>query len=50
VAGYEGSASSVAAAITGARVSERSLPVRWLVILGAAPPLESHTYAAVDPD
>jgi hypothetical protein len=32
-----------------ARVGEQSLPVRLLVILGAAPPLEKHTiYAALD--
>jgi p-hydroxybenzoate 3-monooxygenase len=49
VAGCEGSNSPVAAAMTGARVSEQSLPVRWLVILGAAPPLVNHTVYAAHP-
>ena len=35
--------------MTGGRVSEQSLPVRWLVILGAAPPLENHTIYAAHP-
>jgi p-hydroxybenzoate 3-monooxygenase len=48
-AGCEGSASPVAAAMTEARVSEQSLPVRLLVILGAAPPLENHTIYAAHP-
>jgi p-hydroxybenzoate 3-monooxygenase len=48
-AGCEGSNSPVAAAMTAARVSEQSLPVRWLVILGAAPPLEDHTIYAAHP-
>ena len=47
--GCEGSTSPVAAAITGTRVSEQSLPVRFLVILGAAPPLVSHTVYAAHP-
>ena len=47
--GCEGSRSPVAAAMTGTRVAERSLPVRWLVILGAAPPLEQHTIYAAHP-
>ncbi len=47
--GCEGSNSPVAAAMTGSRVSEQSLPVRWLVILGAAPPLENHTIYAAHP-
>jgi len=48
-AGCEGSASPVAAAITNARVSEQSLPVRLLVILGAAPPLQPHTIYSAHP-
>jgi p-hydroxybenzoate 3-monooxygenase len=48
-AGCEGSTSPVAAAMTGARVNEQSLPVRLLVILGAAPPLETHTIYAAHP-
>ena len=48
-AGCEGSTSPVAAAMTKARVSEQSLPVRLLVILGAAPPLEDHTIYAAHP-
>lgn len=47
--GCEGSNSRVAAAIAGARVSEQALPVRWMVILGAAPPLENHTVYAAHP-
>ncbi|MBV9383944.1 MAG: FAD-dependent monooxygenase [Streptosporangiaceae bacterium] len=47
--GCEGSRSPVAAAMTGARVSEQSLPVRWLVILGEAPPMEDHTIYAAHP-
>ncbi len=48
-AGCEGSTSPVAAAMTEGRVSEQSLPVRLLVILGAAPPLENHTIYAAHP-
>jgi len=48
-AGCEGSTSPVAAAMTKARVSEQALPVRLLVILGAAPPLENHTIYAAHP-
>jgi p-hydroxybenzoate 3-monooxygenase len=48
-AGCEGSVSPVAAAMTEARVNEQSLPVRLLVILGAAPPLENHTIYAAHP-
>jgi len=40
VVGCEGSKSPVAAAMSHARVSEQSLPVRWLIIIGSAPPLE----------
>ena len=47
--GCEGSNSPVATAMTMARVNEQSLPVRWLVILGAAPPLENHTIYAAHP-
>jgi p-hydroxybenzoate 3-monooxygenase len=47
--GCEGSRSSVAAAMTRARVAEQALPVRWLVVLGAAPPLERHTIYAAHP-
>ena len=47
--GCEGSKSPVAAAMTGARVSEQSLPARWLALLGAAPPLENHTIYAAHP-
>jgi p-hydroxybenzoate 3-monooxygenase len=48
-AGCEGPTSPVAAAMTKARVSEQALPVRLLVILGAAPPLENHTIYAAHP-
>ena len=47
--GCEGSRSPVAEAMTRARVADQSLPVRWLVILGAAPPLEHHTIYAAHP-
>ena len=47
--GCEGSRSPVAAAMTGSRVDEQELPVRWLVILAAAPPLEKHTIYAAHP-
>ncbi|HUL27103.1 MAG TPA: FAD-dependent monooxygenase [Streptosporangiaceae bacterium] len=47
--GCEGSRSPVAAAMDQVRVNEQSLPVRWLVILGAAPPLENHTIYAAHP-
>ena len=47
--GCEGSKSPVAAAMSQARIGEQSLPVRWLVILGAAPPLEKHTIYAAHP-
>ena len=47
--GCEGSSSPVARAMTGIRVSEQTLPVRWLVFLGAAPPLVNHTIYAAHP-
>jgi p-hydroxybenzoate 3-monooxygenase len=47
--GCEGSHSPVAAAMTGLRVSERNLPVRWLAVIGAAPPLAQHTIYAAHP-
>jgi p-hydroxybenzoate 3-monooxygenase len=47
--GCEGSTSRVAAAMSPARVCEQSLPVRLLVILGAAPPLVTHTIYAAHP-
>jgi p-hydroxybenzoate 3-monooxygenase len=48
-AGCDGSTSAVAAAMSQARVFEQSLPLRLLVILGAAPPLEQHTIYAAHP-
>jgi p-hydroxybenzoate 3-monooxygenase len=47
--GCEGSKSAVAAAMSPARVCEQSLPVRFLVIRGAAPPLEMHMIYAAHP-
>jgi p-hydroxybenzoate 3-monooxygenase len=47
--GCEGSHSAVAAAMTDARVTEQLLPVRWLSLIGAAPPLENHTVYAAHP-
>jgi p-hydroxybenzoate 3-monooxygenase len=49
VIGCEGSNSQVAAAMTGTKVTEQSLPIRWLVSLGAAPPLVNHTIYAAHP-
>ena len=47
--GCEGSRSAVAAAMTGLHVSEQCLPVRWLAVIGAAPPIEGHTIYAAHP-
>ena len=47
--GCEGSRSAVAAAMTGLRVSEQQLPVRWLSLIGAAPPPQQHTVYAAHP-
>ncbi len=47
--GCEGSRSAVATAMTGLRVTEQLLPVRWLAVIGAAPPLEGHTVYAAHP-
>jgi p-hydroxybenzoate 3-monooxygenase len=47
--GCEGSRSAVAAAMSGLQVSEQCLPVRWLAVIGAAPPIESHTIYAAHP-
>ena len=47
--GCDGSRSAVAAAMTGLQVSERRLPVRWLAVIGEAPPLEGHTVYAAHP-
>jgi p-hydroxybenzoate 3-monooxygenase len=47
--GWEGSRSAVAAAMTGLHVSEQCLPVRWLAVIGAAPPIEGHTIYAAHP-
>ncbi len=47
--GCEGSRSAVAAAMTGPQVSEQCLPVRWLAVIGSAPPIEGHTIYAAHP-
>jgi p-hydroxybenzoate 3-monooxygenase len=47
--GCEGSNSPVAGAMTGIRVNEQTLPVRWLVFLGVAPPLADHSIYAAHP-
>jgi p-hydroxybenzoate 3-monooxygenase len=47
--GCEGSSSPVAAAMSQVHVNEQTLPVRWLVILAAAPPLVNHTVYAAHP-
>ena len=47
--GCEGSRSAVAAAMTGMQVSAQDLPVRWLGVIGAAPPLRPHTIYATHP-
>lgn len=49
VVGCEGSRSAVAAAMTGVRVTEQRLPVRWLSLIGAAAPLHNHTVYAAHP-
>ncbi len=49
VVGCDGSKSAVAAAMRNPRISEQSLPVRWLVAIGAAPPLENHTIYGAHP-
>ena len=47
--GCEGSRSAVAAAMTRLQVSEQCLPVRWLAVVGSAPPMEGHTIYAAHP-
>lgn len=47
--GCEGSRSAVAAAMPGLHVTEQLLPVRWLAVIGAAPPLDSRTVYAAHP-
>jgi p-hydroxybenzoate 3-monooxygenase len=47
--GCDGGRSVTAAAVTGARVREEALPVRWLAFIGLAPPLEPHTIYAAHP-
>jgi p-hydroxybenzoate 3-monooxygenase len=47
--GCDGSKSAVAAAMSQVRVCEQSLPVRFLAIRGAAPPLENHAIYAAHP-
>jgi p-hydroxybenzoate 3-monooxygenase len=47
--GCDASRSAVAAAMTGLHVSEQCLPVRWLAVIGAAPPIETHTIYAAHP-
>ncbi len=49
VAGCDGVRSVVAAALSGARVLEERIPVRWLGVIGQAPPLEPHTIYAAHP-
>ena len=47
--GCEGSHSAVATAMTGTRISEQDLPVRWLSVIGVAPPIRPHTIYAAHP-
>jgi p-hydroxybenzoate 3-monooxygenase len=49
VIGCDGSRSTVAGALEGASVIEESMPVRWLAIIGMAPPLVPHTIYAAHP-
>jgi p-hydroxybenzoate 3-monooxygenase len=49
VIGCDGSRSAVAAAMNEIRIVEQSLPARFLVVVGAAPPLEGHTIYAAHP-
>ncbi|HEY8093926.1 MAG TPA: FAD-dependent monooxygenase [Acidimicrobiales bacterium] len=47
--GCDGARSAVAGALTERSVVEEALPVRWLALIGNAPPLEPHTIYAAHP-
>jgi p-hydroxybenzoate 3-monooxygenase len=49
VAGCHGGRGVIAGGLRGCQVVEQSLPVRWLAVLGATPPLEPHTIYAAHP-
>jgi len=49
VVGCDGVRSVTSGAIVGARVREEELPVRWLAMIGMAPPLVGHTIYAAHP-
>jgi p-hydroxybenzoate 3-monooxygenase len=49
VVGCDGVRGATSAALAGARVREERLPVRWLAMIGAAPPLVGHTIYAAHP-
>jgi p-hydroxybenzoate 3-monooxygenase len=49
VVGCDGSRSTIAPALDDATVVEESLPVRWLAVIAAAPPLVMHTVYAAHP-
>jgi p-hydroxybenzoate 3-monooxygenase len=47
--GCDGPRGAIAPALDGVRVVEETLPVCWLAVIGAAPPLEPHTIYAAHP-
>lgn len=49
VIGCDGPRSVIATALDQARVVEERIPVRWLGVIGEAPPLEPHTIYAAHP-
>jgi p-hydroxybenzoate 3-monooxygenase len=49
VVGCDGGRGVTSAAIEGARSREEELPVRWLAMIGMAPPLVGHTIYAAHP-
>ncbi len=49
VVGCDGARSTIAASLSEAEVTEQLLPVRWLAVIGNAPPLEPHTIYAAHP-
>jgi p-hydroxybenzoate 3-monooxygenase len=49
VVGCDGVRGVIAGSLSGARVVEDAVPVRWLAVIGTAPPLEPHTIYAAHP-
>jgi p-hydroxybenzoate 3-monooxygenase len=50
VVGCDGGRGLTSGAIAGARIREEVLPVRWLAMIGMAPPLVGHTIYAAHPN